>query len=83
MEVMINAFCLLLGIFIGFVCNCDKRITINYNKTTRDDTPQFHTLITEDKPNNKQNEDIDTREEIAQKVQEALGVFINDESEQR
>lgn len=56
--------------------------TINYNKTIKDD--RGFIPIPETKPdNNTTTQDVDSPEEIAQKVQEALGVFINDESEQR
>lgn len=78
MEVIVNIFCFVLGLLLGIAIRGE--FTINYNKTYKDNSASQFASVEKLETNNKQNEDIDTREEIAQKVQEALGVFINDET---
>lgn len=84
MEVLINCFCFLFGVLTGIVFR--GNFTINYKHTYRDDTIQFQPskenfgFNTEP---DKKEEHVDSPAEIAEKIQEALGVFINDESEER
>ena len=83
MEVLINAFCFLFGMLLGVICR--GSFTINYRHTYRDDTTQF-VEVKEPigyKTEDKKNEDVDSPAELAEKIQEALGVFMNDESEER
>lgn len=83
MEVLINAFCFLFGMLLGVVCR--GSFTINYRHTYRDDTTQF-VEVKEPigyKTEDKKNEDVDSPAELAEKIQEALGVFMNDEPEER
>jgi len=77
MEVIVNVFCFLLGVLIGIAIKGE--FTINYNKTYKDDSTQLvpiEKVETIEKP----EEGVDTPAEIAEKIQEALGVFINDET---
>ena len=53
--------------------------------TYKDDTIQ-HIEVKEPigyKAEDKKNEDVDSPAELAEKIQEALGVFMNDEPEER
>lgn len=68
---------------LGVICR--GSFTINYRHTYRDDTTQF-VEVKEPigyKTEDKKNEDVDSPAELAEKIQEALGVFMNDESEER
>lgn len=68
---------------LGVVCR--GSFTINYRHTYRDDTTQF-VEVKEPigyKTEDKKNEDVDSPAELAEKIQEALGVFMNDEPEER
>ena len=83
MEVIINAFCFLFGILMGIIFR--GSFTINYRHTYKDDTIQ-HVEIKEPigyKTEDKKNDDVDSPAELAEKIQEALGVFMNDEPEER
>ena len=86
MEVIINCFCFLFGILMGILIRGD--FTINYRHIYRDDTIQFLPQAKEqigyktEEKNEDKNEDVDSPAEIAEKIQEALGVFI-DEPEER
>lgn len=59
--------------------------TVNFRHTYKDDTTKFMEVKDpigyDTKP--KTDEDADSPAEIAEKIQEAIGVFMNDESEQR
>jgi hypothetical protein len=81
MEVLINAFCFLFGVLTGIVFR--GNFTINYRHTYRDDTTQFQpskeTFGFNTEPDKK--EEVDSPAEIAEKIQEVLGVFIDDEQE--
>ena len=73
----------MFGILMGIVFRGD--FTINYRHTYKDDTTQF-VEVKEPigyKTENKKNEDVDSPAELAEKIQEALGVFMNDEPEER
>ena len=59
--------------------------TINYRHTYKDDTTQC-VEVKEPigyKTEDKKTEDVDSPAEIAEKIQEAIGVFMNDEPEER
>lgn len=76
MEVIVNIFCFVFGLLLGIAVRGE--FTINYNKTYKDDTTHL-IPVKELEPNNKPEENVDSPAEIAEKIQEALGVFINDE----
>lgn len=69
---------------MGIVIRGD--FTINYRHIYRDDTVQFlpqpKETIGYKKEEKKEEKDVDSPAEIAEKIQEALGVFI-DEPEER
>ena len=83
MEVLINAFCFLFGMLMGIIFR--GSFTINYRHTYKDDTTKF-VGVKEPigyKIEDKKNDDVDSPAELAEKIQEALGVFMNDEPEER
>lgn len=78
-----NIVCFLLGWFIGVAAKGE--FTVNYKHTYKDETTQYVPVenpIGYEKPEQPE-EDQDSPAEIAAKIQEAIGVFINDESEER
>ena len=81
MEVLINAFCFLFGMLMGIVFR--GNFTINYRHTYRDDTTQFQPSKETFGFNTAadKKEEVDSPAEIAEKIQEVLGVFIDDEQE--
>lgn len=83
MEVLINAFCFLFGMLMGIIFR--GSFTINYRHTYKDDTTKF-VGVKEPigyKTEDKKPGEVDSPAEIAEKIQEALGVFMNDEPEER
>ena len=73
----------MFGILMGIIFR--GSFTINYRHTYTDDTIQ-HIEVKEPigyKAEDKKNEDVDSPAELAEKIQEALGVFMNDEPEER
>ena len=86
MLVIINVVCFLLGMLVGIILRGD--FTINYRHMYRDDTAQFIKIKEEIGYNTKpkttdKEEDVDSPAEIAEKIQEAIGVFMDDEPERR
>lgn len=77
MGVIIDSICFLLGFLIGLLAKGE--FTFNYKHTYRDDTTQF-TEIKDPIGYNTNNklEDVDTPAEIAAKIQEAIGVFMDE-----
>ena len=73
----------MFGILMGIIFR--GSFTINYRHTYKDDTTQC--VGVKDpigyKTEDKKTEDVDSPAEIAEKIQEALGVFMNDEPEER
>ena len=73
----------MFGILMGIIFR--GSFTINCRYTYKNDTIQ-HVEVKEPigyKTEDKKNEDVDSPAEIAEKIQEALGVFMNDEPEER
>lgn len=73
----------MFGILMGIVFR--GSFTINYRHTYKDDTTQY-VEVKEPigyKTEDKKTGEVDSPAEIAEKIQEALGVFMNDEPEER
>lgn len=73
----------MFGILMGIIFR--GSFTINYRHTYKDDTTKF-VGVKEPigyKTEDKKNDDVDSPAELAEKIQEALGVFMNDEPEER
>lgn len=72
----------MFGVLTGIVFR--GNFTINYRHTYRDDTTQFQPskeTIGYNTGVDKKEEEVDSPAEIAEKIQEVLGVFIDDEQE--
>lgn len=85
MEVIINCFCFLFGLIMGILIRGE--FTVNYRHTYKDESIQLIPVPKDQigydtRPKDKE-EDVDSPAEIAEKIQEAIGVFMNDEPEQR
>lgn len=82
MDLIITIVCFILGCVIGIAIRGE--FTINYNHIYKDETMKF-TEVKDPIGYNTENklEDVDTPAEIAAKIQEAIGVFMDDESEER
>ena len=83
MSVIINALCFLTGVVVALVSK--GKFTIEYNYTYRDKSK--HPVAIEKNPigyktqtteTEKKDKDTDTAEEIAAKIQEAIGVFVDE-----
>lgn len=83
MLVISNVVCFLLGVITCLVCK--GKFTIEYNYTYRDKSK--YPAVTEKNPigyktqtteTEKKDKDTDTAEEIAAKIQEAIGVFVDE-----
>ena len=84
MELIFNLLCFALGYLIGTLTKGE--FTINYNHSYKDNTVPPMPEIKEPigYKTNENKEDVDSPAEIAAKIQEALGVFIEDgEPEER
>lgn len=71
----------MFGVLTGIVFR--GNFTINYRHTYRDDTTQFQPSKETIGYNTgiDKKEEVDSPAEIAEKIQEVLGVFIDDEQE--